>query len=240
MTTYEPQALREKYRIERDKRLRPDGNDQYVEMANAFAHYLDDPYSEPIERPPLTDDIGVVVIGGGFGGLLVGARLHQAGIDDFRMIEKGGDVGGTWYWNRYPGAACDVESYIYLPLLEELGYVPREKYSRAPEILEHSRAIARRFGLYERSCLQTEVTDLRWDEGDRRWIVTTNRQDRMRARFVIMASGPLHRPKLPGIPGVETFAGHADSRSVTRRDPLRTALKDEHVTPINVLSRELR
>src|SRR5215470_5760414 len=75
MTTYDPQALREKYRIERDKRLRPDGNDQYVEMANAFAHYLDDPYCEPIERPPLADDIGVVVIGGGFGGLLMGARL---------------------------------------------------------------------------------------------------------------------------------------------------------------------
>src|SRR5262245_29081803 len=178
-------------------------------MANAFAHYLDDPYCEPIERPPLTDDIGVVMIGGGFGGLVVGARLRQAGIDDFRMIEKGGDVGGTWYWNRYPGAACDVESYIYLPLLEELGYVPKEKYSRAPEILEHSRAIARRFGIYERSCLQTEVTDLRWEEGGRRWIVTTNRQDRMRARFVIMANGPLHRPKLPGIPGVESFAGHS-------------------------------
>ena len=209
MTTFDPQALREKYRTERDKRLRPDGNDQYVEMANAFAHYLDDPYSEPIERAPLEDDVGVVVIGGGFGGLLVGARLREAGIGDFRLIEKGGDVGGTWYWNRYPGAACDVESYIYLPLLEELGYIPTEKYARAPEILAHSRAIAHHFGLYERACLQTEVTDVRWDEGERRWIVSTNRRDRMRARFVVMANGPLHRPKLPGIPGVETFAGHS-------------------------------
>lgn len=209
MTPFDPQALREKYRTERDKRLRPDGNDQYVEMANAFAHYLDDPYSEPIERAPLEDDVGVVVIGGGFGGLLVGARLREAGISDFRLIEKGGDVGGTWYWNRYPGAACDVESYIYLPLLEELGYIPTEKYARAPEILAHSRAIAHHFGLYERACLQTEVTDVRWDEGERRWIVSTNRRDRMRARFVVMANGPLHRPKLPGIPGVETFAGHS-------------------------------
>jgi len=149
------------------------------------------------------------VIGGGFGGLITAARLKTAGFAKVRIIEKAGDFGGTWYWNRYPGAACDVESYIYLPLLEELGYVPKEKYSRAPEILEHSRAIARRFGIYERSCLQTEVTDLRWDEGDRRWIVTTNRQDRMRARFVIMANGPLHRPKLPGIPGVETYKGHS-------------------------------
>ena len=151
----------------------------------------------------------VAVIGGGFGGLLVGARLRQAGIDDVRLIEKGGDFGGTWYWNRYPGAACDVESYVYLPLLEEVGYMPIEKYSRAPEILEHSRAIARKFGLYERACLQTVVTGLEWDDAERRWIVSTDRGDRIRARFVIMANGPLHRPKLPGIPGVETFAGHS-------------------------------
>src|SRR4029453_6632268 len=208
-TPFDPDALRKKYRSERDKRLRADGNDQYVEMAGAFARYLDDPYTAPIERAPLTDEVEVAIIGGGFGGLLMGARLRQAGIDDLRLIEKGGDVGGTWYWNRYPGAACDVESYIYLPLLEEVGYVPTEKYARAPEILEHSRALARHFGLYERACLQTEVTDLRWDEDERRWIVSTNRGDRMRARFVIMANGPLHRPKLPGIPGVETFAGHS-------------------------------
>ena len=206
---FDPHALRDRYRAERDKRLRPDGNEQYVEMAGQFAHFLDDPYTEPRERPPRSDDVGVAIIGGGFGGLLMGARLRQAGIDDLRLLEKGGDVGGTWYWNRYPGAACDVESYVYLPLLEEVGYVPREKYARAPEILEHSRNIARHFGLYERACLQTEVTDLRWDESARRWIIATNRGDRMRARFVVMANGPLHRPKLPGIPGVETFAGHA-------------------------------
>jgi cyclohexanone monooxygenase len=208
-TAFDPKALRAKYRAERDKRLRPDGNDQYVEMTGRFAHYLDDPYTAPVERAALTDEIDVAIIGGGFGGLLVAARLREAGIDGFRLIEKGGDVGGTWYWNRYPGAACDVESYVYLPLLEELGYVPKEKYSRAPEILEHSRNIARHFGVYERACLQTEVTDLTWDEAARRWIVSTNRGDRMRARFVIMANGPLHRPKLPGIPGVESFRGHA-------------------------------
>jgi cation diffusion facilitator CzcD-associated flavoprotein CzcO len=207
--SFDPDALRARYRAERDKRLRPDGNDQYVEMTGQFAHFLDDPYTAPIERAPLADEIEVVVIGGGFGGLLMGARLRQSGIDDFRLIEKGGDVGGTWYWNRYPGAACDVESYIYLPLLEEVGYVPTEKYARAPEILEHSRNLARHFGLYERALLQTEVTDLRWDEAARRWTVATDRGDRLRARFVVMANGPLHRPKLPGIPGVETFRGHA-------------------------------
>jgi cyclohexanone monooxygenase len=208
-TPFDPDALRERYRAERDKRLRPDGNEQYVEMAGQFAHFLDDPYTVPIQRAPLADEVEVVVVGGGFGGLLMGARLRQAGIDDVRLIEKGGDVGGTWYWNRYPGAACDVESYIYLPLLEEVGTVPTEKYAGAPEILEHSRNLARHFGLYERALLQTEVTDLRWDEAARRWIVATNRGDRLRARFVVMANGPLHRPKLPGIPGVERFEGHS-------------------------------
>jgi cyclohexanone monooxygenase len=140
---FDPDALRERYRAERDRRLRADGNEQYREMAGTYAHYLDDPYTEPFERAPLTDEVDVVVVGGGFGGLLVGARLKQAGITGVRLIEKGGDVGGTWYWNRYPGAMCDVESYIYLPLLEEIGYLPKEKYSHAPEILEHSRKIAR-------------------------------------------------------------------------------------------------
>ena len=205
---FDPDALREKYRFERDKRLRSDANEQYIEVAGEFARYLGDPYVAPIEREPLTDEVEVAIIGGGFGGLLAGARLRQAGIDDIRMIEKGGDFGGTWYWNRYPGAACDVESYIYLPLLEEIGYVPTEKYSKAPEILAHSRAIGEHFDLYRNACLQTEVTELRWDESDQRWIIATNRGDAMRARFVCMANGPLHRPKLPGIAGIESFRGH--------------------------------
>jgi cyclohexanone monooxygenase len=206
---YDPDALRNRYRAERDKRLRADGNEQYVDMSGSFAHYLDDPYVAATARAPLTDEVEVVVIGGGFGGLLAAARLVQAGFHDVRLIEKGGDVGGTWYWNRYPGAACDVESYIYFPLLEELQYVPTEKYASAPEILEHSRNIARHFGLYERACLSTEVTDLRWHDESGRWIVATNRRDSMRARYVVMANGPLHRPKLPGIPGVGTFGGHS-------------------------------
>jgi cyclohexanone monooxygenase len=161
-----------------------------------------------VERGPLHDTVDVAVIGGGFSGLLAGARLREAGVEDIRVIEKGGDFGGTWYWNRYPGAACDVESYIYLPLLEEIGYVPKEKYSKAPEILEHSRAIGRHFDLYRNAVFQTEVTELRWDDSDARWVISTNRGDRMRARFVVMANGPLHRPKLPGIAGIETYQGH--------------------------------
>ena len=207
---FDPASLKKKYLAERDKRLRTDGNEQYREIKGDFAHYLDDPYVEPgFTRAPLTDDVEVVVIGGGFGGLLAGARLREAGVKDLRMIEKGGDYGGTWYWNRYPGAACDIESYIYLPLLEEVGYMPVEKYTRAPEILEHSRAIARKFDLYRDVCFQTEVTEMRWDDTISRWIIKTNRNDAMKARFVVMANGPLHRPKLPGIPGVETFKGHS-------------------------------
>ncbi|MEI8392691.1 MAG: NAD(P)/FAD-dependent oxidoreductase [Actinomycetes bacterium] len=209
MTTaeFDPQELRQKYRFERDKRLRAEGNEQYTDISD-FAEYLEDPYMDSVTREPLFDEVEVAVIGGGFGGLLAGARLREAGIEDIRMIEKGGDFGGTWYWNRYPGAACDVESYIYLPLLEEIGYIPTQKYSQAPEILEHSRAIARHFDLYRNACLQTEVTELRWDEAQLRWVIRTNRGDQMRARYVIMANGPLHRPKLPGIKGIETFKGH--------------------------------
>jgi len=186
-TTFDPDSLRQKYRLERDKRLREDGNDQYVDISE-YAQYLDDPYTRPSTREPLFDEVTVAIIGGGFGGLLAGARLREAGIEDLRVIEKGGDFGGTWYWNRYPGAACDVESYIYLPLLEEIGYIPKKKYTDA--------------------CFSTEVTDMVWEESSRRWIISTNRGDRMRARWVIMANGPLHRPKLPGIRGIESFRGH--------------------------------
>ncbi len=205
---FDPNVLRDKYRAERDKRVRADGNEQYIDISK-FAHYLDDPYIERKEREPISDEVEVVVVGGGFGGQLAAARLKEAGIDDVRIIEKGGDFGGTWYWNRYPGAACDIESYIYLPLLEEVGYLPVEKYSRAPEILRHSRAIGEKFGLYEGALFQTEVTAMRWNEETSRWTVETNRGDSLKARFVVMANGPLHRPKLPGIPGVESFKGHS-------------------------------
>ncbi len=206
---FDPEELREKYRVERDKRLRVDGSEQYQEMTGDFTHYVDDPYiGEKIEREPLTDEMDVIVIGGGFGGLITGARLKESGLDRVRIIEKGGDFGGTWYWNRYPGAACDVESYIYLPLCEELGFVPKEKYTHAPEILEHSHNIGKKYDLYKEACFQTEVTGLEWDEQAANWIVRTNRNDTMRARFVAMSNGPLNRPKLPGIKGISDFKGH--------------------------------
>ena len=206
---FDPDELRERYRVERDKRLRPDASEQYQEMTGDFTHYVDDPHiGKKIEREPLTDEMDVIVIGGGFGGLITGARLKESGIERVRIIEKGGDFGGTWYWNRYPGAACDVESYIYLPLCEELGFVPKEKYTHAPEILEHSHNIGEKYDLYKDACFQTEVTGLEWDEQQSNWIVRTNRNDAMRARFVAMSNGPLNRPKLPAMKGISDFKGH--------------------------------
>ena len=202
-------AVRAKYLAERDKRLRAEGNEQYIEPLGAFAHYLDDPYVPVVEREPVSDEVTVAFIGGGFAGLAAGARLIQAGIDDVRIIEKGGDFGGTWYWNRYPGAQCDTAAMIYMPLLEEVGHMPTEKYTKAPELLAHCQNIARHFGLYDNALLSTEVTDVVWDNDASRWVITTNRGDEMRAKFIGMGTGPLHRPKLPGIPGIETYEGHS-------------------------------
>ena len=140
--------------------------------------------------------------------MITGARLREAGVKNIRIIEKGGDFGGTWYWNRYPGAACDVESYIYLPLCEELGFVPKEKYTHAPEILQHSRNIGEKYDLYGNACFQTEVTGMQWDESAAQWQVSTNRGDCMKAKFVVMSNGPLNRPKLPGITGIDDYQGH--------------------------------
>src|SRR5688572_21922421 len=208
-TKIDKDALKAKYAEERAKRLRPDGNEQYVQLKGQLAHYLDDPYTPMAAREAKTDHVTVAFIGGGFAGLVTGARLKEVGIDDVRIIEKGGDFGGTWYWNRYPGAQCDTASFVYMPLLEETGHMPTEKYAHAPEILEHSQRIGKQFGLYDDALFHTEVTDLEWDGERSRWIVRTNRGDEFTAQFVAMGTGPLHVPKLPGIPGIESFRGHS-------------------------------
>jgi len=206
---FDREALRARYREERDKRLRPDGNDQYLEPTGRFAPLLEDPYAPRAPREPVRDEVTVALIGAGFSGLCVGARLKEAGIGDLRLIEGGGDVGGVWYWNRYPGAMCDTAAMVYLPLLEETGHRPTMKYVFAPEIFGHAKRIAKQYGLYENALFSTEVTHLDWDEESSRWRIRTNRGDEIRAKFVTMGPGPLHRPKLPGIPGIETFRGEA-------------------------------
>ena len=202
-------ALRQKYAQERARRLRPDGIAQYVEIAGEFAGFADDPWAdEAFTREPLTDEVDVAIVGAGFGGLLTGVRLRELGVQSIRLIDRAADVGGTWYWNRYPGIACDVESYVYIPLLEELGYIPEHKYSKGAEILAHCRNIAERYDLYRDACLQTDVHEIRWDASQFRWIIRTNHGDEMRAKFVTMANGYQAKPKLPGIPGISEFRGH--------------------------------
>src|SRR5258708_29968133 len=203
------EKLRRKYMEERNKRLRADGNDQYIEVKGQLAHYPDDPYTPVPPRDPKTDHVTFAFIGGGFAGLVTAARLSEAGIRDVRIIEKGGDFGGTWYWNRDPGAKCDTASMVYMPLLEETGHMPSEKYAHAPEILAHCQRIGKQYGLYEHALFHTEVVSLDWDEAKSRWNIHTNRGDAFTAQFVGMGTGPLHVPKLPGIAGIESFKGHS-------------------------------
>ncbi len=208
---FDPDELREKYRKERDKRWRPEGDRQFLAVRGEYAHFADeDPYAPPgYSRPPLNLDVGVLIIGGGWAGLITAARMREAGITDLRIVESGADFGGTWYWNRYPGAQCDIESYCYLPLLEETGYVPKEKYSFAPEIYEHAQRLGRHFDLYDSAIFRTRVNRLEWDESIARWRVKTNWNDDLRARFVVTATGPANRPRLPNIPGIHDFQGHS-------------------------------
>ena len=231
------EALHDKYLAERDKRLRSDGTAQYVAVDSPFIGDIDDPFAGTlIERAPFIGNADVVVVGGGFSGLLAAASLLKEGVTDILVIEKGSDVGGTWYWNRYPGCRCDVDAYTYLPLIEEHGAMPPERYSRAPDILEHAKRIAERTGLYEKTFTQTGVNGADWNAATGRWIVTTDRGDEIRARFVCMASGILSRPKLPGIPGARDFKGHTFHSSrwdytYTKGDSTGglTGLKDKRV-----------
>ncbi|MFV3126848.1 flavin-containing monooxygenase [Niveispirillum sp. KHB5.9] len=205
---YDADALRKKYRAERDKRLRKDADAQYVEAAGDYAHFADDPYVAPgFARAGVSEDVDVLVVGGGFGGLLTAAKLCDRNIRSFRIVEQAGDFGGTWYWNRYPGVRCDIEAYIYMPLLEEVGTVPAEKYATGAEILAHAKAIGRHYGLYDHALFQTKLEKLEWDEAAARWIATTDRGDRIRARFVSVSQGPLAKVKLPRIPGIQSFKG---------------------------------
>lgn len=205
--------IKDKFREERNLRLgyRPPGTDQFTsEFSGDLAKYAVDPYAKDVpSREPISDEVEVLFIGGGFSALLTSARLRERGIESVRIVERGSDVGGTWYWNRYPGAACDVVSYDYLPLLDELDYVPVNHYSRGPEIFSHCQAIAHKYNLYDLAVFNTTVTETRWDESDQLWHVKTDHGDVMRAQFVICANGTLAKPKLSAIAGMESFAGHS-------------------------------
>ncbi|MFZ5914843.1 MAG: flavin-containing monooxygenase, partial [Pseudomonadota bacterium] len=205
--------IKKKFAEERDLRLRyrPEGTGQYTsDFDGGLAKYLDDPYSGEIKpRAPIHDTVEVLFIGGGFSALLTSARLREIGVESIRIVEKGGDVGGTWYWNRYPGVACDVPSYDYLPLLDEMDYVPKRRYATGEEIYSHCQAIAKKYNLYELAVFQTTITSTVWNEEEKMWHLKTDRGDHMKARFVICANGTLSKPKLARIKGMETFKGHS-------------------------------
>jgi len=208
-TSYDPEALHRKYLEERDKRLRKDQDAQYLEAAGEYEDFIADPYVESgFARAPLTEDIDVLIVGGGLGGLQTAAELTKHDIRSFRIVEQAGDFGGTWYWNRYPGVRCDIESYIYMPLIEEVGTIPTERYAVGDEIFQHAKAIGRHFQLYDHALFQTKVEQMQWDDASGRWIITTDRGDTLRARFVSVSQGPLAKVKLPGIPGIRSFKGH--------------------------------
>ncbi|MGH8013703.1 MAG: flavin-containing monooxygenase [Candidatus Binataceae bacterium] len=207
------EQVKRKFAEERDLRLRyrPEGTKQYTsDLSGSLQKYEIDPYGGEIApRATINDTVECLFIGGGFSALLTSARLREHGVESIRIVERGADVGGTWYWNRYPGAACDVVAYDYLPLLDEMNYVPTRHYAKGPEIFAHCQAIARKYNLYELAVFQTTVTSTVWNQGERMWHIGTDRGDHLKAKFVICANGTLSKPKLSKIKGMETFKGHS-------------------------------
>lgn len=202
------EPLREKYAEERNKRLKKEGIDQYTPIEGEFSYFEDDPYIERTERPKIKAKHDVIVVGSGFGGLLSAVQLKEVGVDDFLIIEKAGSLGGTWYWNRYPGLACDMKSYVYLPLLEETGYMPPRNYASGQEIRQHAERIAEQWDLYDHTLFQTGVTDATWLDDKAVWLIKTDQGDEIEAKYLITAHGPMSKPKLPGIPGISSYRGH--------------------------------
>ena len=159
--------------------------------------------SSPESRPALEREVDAVVVGAGFGGLYAVHRLRERGLS-VAGFEAAPDVGGTWYWNRYPGVRCDVPSLLYsytwaADVRREWRW--SEKYATQAEILRYIGFVADRYGLREPYRFGTRVVEAAFDEADGMWTVRTDRGDRVRARFCIMATGALSVPNTPGIRG---------------------------------------
>ena len=207
---FDPEAVRAKYLAERDRRLVPGRAEiRDLERDEQFARFRADPFTPFQDRAPITDDPEVVIVGGGIAGILAGVELRKAGVERIRIVDQAGGMGGTWYWNRYPGVMCDVESYIYLPMLEELDYIPQHRYASGEEIRQHLQAIAERFDLVDDALFHTGVSRAEWDDDLARWRVHTDRGDELTSRYYVLAVGILNLMKLPAIPGMEDFAGRS-------------------------------
>lgn len=220
------ETLNKKYAEERERRQRTDGLAQNVELEDSpkFASIAEDPFVDHdalnAAPPPLKDgqEVQVIILGAGFGGLLFASRLIEAGIpaDGIRLIDTAGGFGGTWYWNRYPGVMCDTEASVYMPLLEETGYMPKHKYSYGEELRGHCERIARHFGFADKGVFRTKVTSAEWNDDTRRWAVKME-QGRGPGRepvnitaysqFFCLCNGVFNHPKAPKVPGLEDFQG---------------------------------
>lgn len=220
--------LVQKYDEEKKKRLRSDGNNQYVDLEQAktskLASLVQDPWVDHAalnaQQPNLSngDHVKFTILGAGFCGLIYSARLIEAGFkpDDIRLVDVAGGFGGTWYWNRYPGLMCDSESSIYLPLLEETGYMPKHRYSHGHEIREHAERIAEKYGIQDKAVFRTHIDTMDWNEDSKRWSLKMT-QDRgpeaqqveiaVTSQFVILANGVLNHPKAPKIDGLDEYEG---------------------------------
>ncbi|OLN97942.1 Neopentalenolactone D synthase 1 [Colletotrichum chlorophyti] len=233
------ETVRLKYNDERDKRHHPDGLQQYVidlAASGKYKRFQADPWSQTrttqetadhTDSPSATnsgrmkvlkdgDSCAFLIVGAGYGGILFAANLIKAGVapEDIRLVDTAMGFGGTWYWNRYPGLQCDVESYIYMPLLEDTGYMPKHKYSYGPELRSHANRIASHFGFNDKAQFGTRVDTLAWDDRNSEWEAKLHVEADddfifVRSKFVLTAYGIGHYPKLPNIPGLDTFHGAA-------------------------------
>lgn len=259
MDATKAQEIQARYSAERAKRLRPDGAAQYIDLSlsQKFTSYQSDPWLSPSKPYSNTHTLSntkskILILGAGFGGLLYAARLIEAGIPstDIRLVDTAGGFGGTWYWNRYPGLMCDVESYIYMPLLEEMGYMPKHKYAYGPELREYAEMVADRYRLREQALLQTKVEGMTWDDEGKEWVVELcelrngegeeDKEFQVKTQFVISASGVLNFPQLPNLKGVGEFQGenfhtsrwNYQNTGGSPTDPALVNLRDNNVAII--------
>ncbi|CAN8104527.1 unnamed protein product [Discula destructiva] len=218
--------LSKKYNEEKEKRLRADGQSQYEELSKSsrLASLGKDPFAdhEALNKQPSSlkdgQEVQVLILGAGFGGLLYAARMIEAGLkpDDIRLVDFAGGFGGTWYWNRYPGLMCDTEAFVYCPLLEETGYMPKHQFSYGEELRQHAERIASHYGLADKGVFRTTIKHAEWNEETRRWQLQLE-QDRgpqhepikmaVTSQFFGLCAGVLNHPKAPKIPGLEDFQG---------------------------------
>ncbi|KAF2645488.1 FAD/NAD(P)-binding domain-containing protein [Massarina eburnea CBS 473.64] len=256
------QAVRKRYAEEAKKRQRPEGSAQFLQLSQAHEERLrslsDDPWADHKSlnaKPSIIRENAVYkafVLGAGFGGLLFSIRLIESGVataNDIRLVDAAGGFGGTWYWNRYPGLHCDLESYMYLPLLEETGYIPKHKYSAGSEIRQHAERIASKWNLTDKALFRTTVKTVSWDDDTELWTVNFVEgrgpsaapiEHQIRAQYVYLAAGVLTRPQVPRIPGLHTFSGEIfhtarwnyDITGGSQEDQTLSKLRDKRVAVV--------